>query len=63
MTNGSDGTATMTTSMDLNRGQDGTVKFTRSLSKEVVQVASRKNLPQGHSQYPTIGHVMRYDEW
>ena len=53
----------MTTSMDLNRGQDGTVKFTRSLSKEVVQVASRKNLPQGHSQYPTIGHVMRYDEW
>lgn len=35
----------------------------KGLQYIVVQVASRKNLPQGHSQNPTIGHVMRYDEW
>jgi len=53
----------MTTSMDLNRGQDGTVPDRYVKVYIVVQVASRKNLPQGHSQNPTIGHVMRYDEW
>ena len=39
--------------MDLNRGQDGTVPD-RYVVVRTVQVASRKNLPQGHSQSPTI---------